>query len=181
MALRTFLDITTILKQREQLCHVIGHHLGVFLYNYTDNLVEALSLIDRTCGGSFYHGIMQGYFTTKSLSDNGTPSNIVASEACDELHDVSFSQIRTECAHGVGHGLVIAYNYDVLTAFEGCGVFEDGLAWRHCMGGVGMQNAGIYSAPEGAALDEDDLLFPCSILDEESAIPCLQWHTYYVV
>ena len=103
--LNTFLDISTILKQtRPQNCHMIGHHLGLFLYNYTDNLIEAFSLIDLRCTASFYHGTMQSYFTNKLLSDNGTPTNVVAIKVCDELVDVSHSRVRLECAHGIGHG-----------------------------------------------------------------------------
>jgi len=177
--LTTFSDI---IKARQQTqCHRLAHHLGQFMYNYTENLDESLSLIDRTCGGALYHGVMQAYFATKSLSDNGTPTNVVASNACDELGGFFYSDIRTTCSHGVGHGLVIAYNYDALTAFEKCDVFEEVLNQRNCVAGVAMENAGIFSTPEDATVDEDDLLFPCSALDEESAIPCLNWHAFYVV
>jgi len=179
--LTTFSGMTTTIKQSGRECHVFGHHLGFFLYDFTENLDEALSLIERTCGGSIYHGVMQGYFATKSFSDNGIPTSVVASNACNELHDVSYSHTRTQCAHGVGHGLVIAHNYDVFPAFEECEVFEDEFAQRQCKSGVSMENSGIYHTPEGATFDEDDLLFPCSALDVKSAVPCLYWHLLYVM
>jgi len=166
---------------QDSACHHFGHKLGLFIYDYTENLAEALSLIDTTCGGSIYHGIMRGYFTANLLSDNGTPTDVVASKACDELGGVFYSETRTTCSHGVGHGLVIAYDYDFLTASEECNVFEERVFQRSCVGGASMEYAGLHDTPEDATFDEDDLLFPCSALDEEFAIPCLHYHSRYIL
>jgi len=179
--LTTFSGITDRLKQSGLLCHEVGHPLGRFMYDYTGDLHEALSLIDRTCGGSLYHGVMQGYFATNSFSDNGIPTDVVARNACNELHDIFYSDIRTTCAHGVGHGLIIAHNYDAFNAFEGCKVFEEEYNQLKCIGGVAMANSGIYFSHEDATIDEDDLLFPCTSLDERSAIACLRWHLLYAI
>jgi len=167
-------------NQTGNTCHHLGHKLGQFLYGYTGDLLQALSLTDRTCGGSIYHGIMQEYFKTNLLSDNGTSSYIVASKACDELVDVSHSQIRSECAHGIGHGLVIAYNYDALTAVTRCDEFEDGFAQRSCVEGVFMENSLGYSSNVGT-FDENDLLFPCNVLDEKYAGACYHYHSIYLL
>jgi len=176
--LTTFSGVTKLMQDSS--CHRPGHKLGQFMYDYTNDLDEALSLIDRTCGGSIYHGVMQGYFTTKVLSDNGTPTIVVASKTCNELVDVSYSQIRLECAHGVGHGLVILYNYDAFAAFGGCDIFEDGLAQRYCVEGAAMENLGLLHTPKNATVDEDDVLFPCNAVDEDIAIPCLHFQPAYI-
>jgi len=180
IVLKTYSDLTFAAKQTGNECHKLGHKLGNFLYGYTGNLLQALSLTDRTCGGSIYHGIMQEYFKINLLSDNGTPSYIVASKACNELVDVSHSQIRSECAHGVGHGLVIAYNYDPLTAVTRCDEFEDAFAQRSCVEGAFMENALEYSNG-GGTFDEDDLLFPCSVLDEKYDGACYHYHSIYLL
>ena len=68
------------------------------------------------------------------------PSEIVAIKACDELVDVSYSHIRLECAHGVGHGLTMGYYYDIFTSVKKCDLFEDELAQRSCVEGAVMEN-----------------------------------------
>lgn len=181
IVLKIFSEITFAAKQTGHRCHVLGHELGNFLYGYTGDLLQSLSLTDRTCGGSIYHGVMQEYFKTNLLSDNGSPSYIVASKACDELVDISHSQIRSECAHGVGHGLVIAYNYDALTAVTRCDEFEDDFAQRSCVEGAFMENALGYLATNGGTFDEDDLLFPCNVLDEKYAGACYHYHSIYLL
>jgi len=63
-----------IMKARQDsICHLLGHKLGWFIYDYTEDLAEALSLIDRTCGGSIYHGVMQSYFSTPSYIPPAIP------------------------------------------------------------------------------------------------------------
>jgi len=179
--LNTFSEITNALKQSAVICHKPGHALGKFLYRYTDNLSQALLVTNRACGGSIYHGIMQQYFGTKLLSDNGIPSFIVASKACDELTDVSYSQIRSECIHGVGHGLVVANNFDVVTAMKKCEEFEDVFAQRSCLEGASMENAHKFRRMEEGNLENDDVFFPCSMLNQRYAGACYHFHSIYIL
>jgi len=179
--LNTFSEITNAFKQSGVICHNQGHALGKFLYSYTDNLSQALLVANRACGGSIYHTIMQQYFGTKLLSDNGIPSFIVASKACDELTDVSYSQIRSECIHGVGHGLVIAYNFDGLTAMKKCEEFDDGFAQRSCLEGASMENAQKLKRMEEGNLVNDDVFFPCSMLNQRYEGACYHFHSIYIL
>jgi len=178
--LRTFFDITSAIKQTESECHILGHPLGKFLYRNTGNLVQSISLIDRTCGGSIYHGIMAEYFKIERDSESDTSSYIVAIKVCNELFDVSYSQIRSECAHGVGHGLVIAHNYDALTAVKRCEEFEDGFAQRSCVEGAFMENALEYNRTQGGTFDEHDVLYPCSVLEKFEGA-CYHYHSIYLL
>lgn len=178
--LKAFSDFSFAAQQSIHNCHVLGHELGHFLYDYSGDLKHALLRADRTCGGSYYHGIMQGFFKTNSLSFNGVPSYTVAKNACNELVDVSHSQIRSECAHGVGHGLMVAYNYDALTAINRCYEFEDDFAQRSCAEGAFMENAQRYSKNLGT-LDENDLLFPCNVLEEKFEGACYHYHAIYLL
>ena len=181
LVLETYSDIINAFKQTGDVCHGFGHQIGMFLYSYTGNLHQVLQLIDRTCGGSIYHGVMQEYFKTNLHSYGDTLMYIVASNACDEIVDVSYSQIRSECVHGMGHGLVIANNYDFLTAIKKCGEFEDGLAQRSCVEGASMENVMAYSRNKGGTFDEHDVLFPCSVLDERYAEVCYHYHSGYIL
>ena len=179
--IETFSEITDLFLKTGKNCHGSGHPLGMFLYDYTGNLSQALLLADTYCGGSLYHGIMQEYFKTNLFSDGDTPTHIVAVNVCDELFSVSSSLPRFECAHGVGHGLVIVYDYDYLSAVKKCEEFDDGLAQRSCIEGSTMEydNNGIKA--EGESNPEDDIFFPCSKLEEKHAEPCYNYHGGYIL
>jgi len=180
LVLETFSEITDSLKKAERNCHGIGHPLGRFLYDYTGNLSQALLIADRTCGGSIYHGIMQKYFKTMSLTDDGTSAFNIASNVCNELFDVSYTQMRRECTHGIGHGLVIANNFDGLTAMKKCGDFEDGFAQRSCIEGASMEHVAAASSKKGV-FDKNDLLFPCRVLDDKNEGACYTYHAGYIL
>ena len=53
-------------------CHHQGHHIGMFLYGYLEDLPKTLASANRNCGGSMYHGILQNYFKSElSICFNG--------------------------------------------------------------------------------------------------------------
>jgi len=181
IVLETFSEISDSLLKAGHNCHGIGHPLGVFLYDYTGNLSQALLLADTNCGGSLYHGVMQGYFKTKLLSEGDTPTHIVAVNVCDELFSVSSSLPRFECAHGVGHGLVIAFDYEYLEAVKRCEEFEDGLEQRSCVEGSTMENDQEYFRNESGTFLENNVFFPCDMLNDELAESCYNYHGGYIL
>jgi len=180
LVLETFSEITDSLLKAGNTCHGIGHPLGKFLYNYKGDLSQALLLTDRTCGGAILHGIMQEYFKTMSLTDDGTSAFNIASNVCNEIFGITYSQTRRECAHGVGHGLVIANNFDGLTAMKKCGGFEDGFTHRACIEGASMEHVSAYSSNNGN-FDEHNVLFPCSELVEKNEGACYTSHAKYIL
>jgi len=179
LVLETFSEITDSLLKAGLPCHGIGHPLGKFLYDYTGNLSQALLLDDRVCGGSIYHGIMQEFFSTKLLTDDGESAFNIASNICNELFDFPYSQMRRECAHGVGHGLVIANNFDGLTAMKKCGEFKDGFTHRACIEGASMEH--VSAGSNKGNFDEHNVLFPCSELDEKNEGACYTSHAKYIL
>jgi len=180
VVLETLSEITDSLLKDGRMCHGIGHPLGKFLYAYKGDLAQALLLTDRTCGGSILHGIMQEYFKTMSLKDDGTSAINIASNVCNEIFDFPYSQMRRECAHGIGHGLVIANNFDGLTAMKKCGEFEDGFAHRACIEGASMEHVTASVSNKGN-FDEHNVLFPCSELDEKNEGACYTSHAKYIL
>jgi len=181
LVIETFSEVTDSLLKAGNKCHSIGHPLGKFLYDYTGNLSQALLLANTYCGGALYHGVMQGYFKTNLLSDADTPTYIVASNVCDELFSVSSSVTRFECAHGVGHGLVIAFDYDYLEAVKRCEEFEDKLSQRSCVEGSTMQNDHEYFKNKSGTFLENNVFFPCDKLKEGFAESCYNYHGGYIL
>ena len=180
--LQTIGDITDIYQQLEIDCHKQAHHLGEFLYGYTGNLKLALGSADKACGGAIYHGVMANYFASEILLEGSSPEDLKTSSICADISGYPYSEVRTQCAHGVGHGLAIAYNYDIFSAIKRCDEFEDNMAQRFCNNGVFMQNTLEFIENGGGGLfDEGDLLFPCNAVEEKYSAYCYQYQPSYIL
>ena len=178
--LATIGDITAIYQELEIDCHVQAHHLGEFLYGYTSNLTLALHSSNKSCGGAIYHGVMQNYFASEILLEDSNPEDLRTNIICADISDYPYSEVRTQCAHGVGHGLAVAYDYDIFTAVKRCDEFEDDMAQRFCNNGVFMQNTLEFLDNSGGGLfDENDLLFPCNVVEEKYSAYCYQYQPSY--
>lgn len=162
------------------LCHNTGHHMGEFLYGFTGNFTQALLLSDHTCGGSIYHGVIQNYFETEIFFEEKKPEDFNPIQICKVFEDDSLAHKRWNCAHGAGHGLAIAYNYDVGEAVKRCEEFEIDANFHGCNEGVfmeGFQNI-IFSRDESI---NDNLLFSCEGLDEKFASDCYIYQGSYIL
>jgi len=179
VVLTTLKDLMSSYDQLKIYCHPLGHHLGEFLYGYVHNLREAISLSDRACGGSLYHGIFENYIRAEIFFGNPSPENLSIRKVCDELDDLHI-QIRTECYHGVGHALAIAYDFDVFSAVKRCDEFDDDVEKKFCHEGVFMENTQESLYGTGGAFDESDIYYPCSKVGEEYIHPCMYHHATYI-
>jgi len=178
--LKSFSEISNSKGHLVGSCHSFGHDLGSFLYSYTGNLNQAILLVDMTCGGSLYHGILQEHFRTKPQLDYGDSTFVEERNICNKLSDVSYSQMRLECIHAIGHGLHIANDFDFFVTVKKCEEFEDELDQRECIEGASMENAQAFSRGKGT-FDENDILFPCSVLDDRYAGDCYTFHSIYIL
>lgn len=164
-------DIISTYEKSSYQCHKEGHHLGMFLYDYTGNLTQSLSYVEPKCGGAVYHGIIEGFFTEQSLN-NANPAEINVREICPATANNPYAIHRWECLHGLGHGLSVLYRQDVFTAIHRCDELEPGWERVNCYTGVFMQNVINYYKSEDGALEEDDLLFPCNTVNAKYAPAC---------
>jgi len=178
--LQTFNDLTSVYTQLQMFCHPQGHHLGEFLYGYLGNITEAITFIDRSCGGSVYHGAIENYVRSEIFFEGATPSDVDIKEICKHVEGLSI-QDRTECNHGVGHALALVYEYDVLSAAKRCEDFDGKWEQNSCFEGVFMENTQEVLENKGGAYDEDDILYPCNSMEEKYAHPCLYHHASFIL
>ncbi len=172
-------DLLSSYQERGLNCHQQAHHIGEFLYGYFGDLSQVLSYVDRRCGGALYHGILGEYLESNVLLNDLTLKDIEISKICSEFEDPSYG-ILQECAHGLGHGLAKAYDYDFVSAVKKCDQLEAGVR-TNCYYGVSMENVDEYTRTEGGDFDENDILYPCNNLEEKYASGCYYHHAYYIV
>lgn len=175
--LQTFDELMRKYDETNTYCHDNAHHLSMFLYSYTSNLSEALSYADQKCGGAVYHGIMIDYLT--KASNGGIEIDI--SKLCPENEENPYALSRWECLHGIGHGLTVSYDYDVIIAVTRCDELEPGWEQVSCAKGVFMENVVHYKETESGAFDSNDILFPCNKVDARYAPACYHYHSTYIL
>jgi len=162
-------------------CHELGHHYGEFLYGQTGNLTEAISLaLDRKCSNALTMGIVNNYFKTEVFFEDKTPDEIEFTNICKQFGEDPHQLGYVECIHGIGHGLLSAYSYDVFSAVKRCDEFTENVEKRLCYEGLFMENTNFDSQPV-ATLDENDLHYPCNQLEEKYAGACYYYQISHIL
>jgi len=160
-------------------CHHSAHHMGRFVLGlYDGDLVKAISNIKHNlCGNALYHGILENYLPVKVLQDEIPVEDLDIATPCKELDSSESSNAFRQCVHGMGHGLIKVYDYNVFEAVKRCEVFQgnDDAYWE-CADGLFMENHNQYFDNTGlGAYKEDDILYPCNFLDEKYQPMCYQY------
>lgn len=73
-----------------------------------------------------------------------------------------------------------AYSYDVFPAVKRCDEFTENVEKRICYEGLFMENTNFDSIPF-AALDENDLHYPCNQLEEKYVGACYYYHISHIL
>lgn len=123
-------------------CHDFAHDLGFLSYT---NYGKDIPFTDKTayCNGGFYHGYMEGFFNSHSVTE--------AFEFCEKVRKkFSYEYISAEkhCIHGIGHGsmeYMLQSNPDkwgtelpqlITQALVPCKSITDPILQDTCVGGV---------------------------------------------
>jgi len=178
ITLRTYVGIIDGLEESFSYCHDMGHHLGMFLYDYIDDLPETLFYADQRCGLSQIHGAVEKFFK-KNFSD-ADPQTIRIEDICPKINDNVYLIDRWACLHGMGHGLTISYEYDIFPAINRCDELDSRLEKMSCSTGVFMENIDEFLRSSGGTFDETDIFFPCNKVDLEYSPGCYHYQTNYI-
>jgi len=179
--LSTFTQLVSQFDENKIECHETAHHLGAFLYPYVGkDLTKAFEYAGQGCGGAIYHGIIQNYFAIQRYNDVD-PDTIKIVDVCPRFEDHPYEIERWQCLHGIGHGLIVAYDYDVFSAVKRCNVFESGWEQISCSKGIFMQNNVKYVESREGNFDEDNILYPCNEVDAKYAPRCYHYHPTYIL
>src|SRR5690606_20446047 len=87
------------------------------------------------------HGVIQSYFVDHAARhgshlDVATVDGLCAAQRGDEGEQ----WLLFQCAHGMGHGLLMLAGYHLPTALEWCDLVSDPWERESCYGGVFMEN-----------------------------------------
>ena len=172
--------------------HPLVHHVGQQSFVRYGTAPVALSHCRDVFWSGCYHGVLQAYLSSLPVVE---PQHILP--LCPTSETVSvYSFQRYNCLHGLGHGLIMQFRYDLLKSLAYCDALSGTWDRESCYGGVFMENIVTFQqAWRGASpsaghdhhqtatsfLNPQDLLYPCSVLHEKYLRSCYLMQTSAVL
>lgn len=146
-------------------CHLEAHLLGRVAATIEE--ISPFSVFDTRCQSGFYHGILEQHV-------GSLPSGDIFNALFDHCRSLDDKMRRVQCFHGMGHGLVVYYDYDLPKATGMCLTLPDERHQKLCNVGAYMENATTllyFSVEQGHYsewVDEDDSFFPCNSFEDNN-------------
>lgn len=163
-------------------CHEEAHELGQALFARHKEIGPALRECKTRCGTGCMHGVLKEAFGGGGYAAGGTdaPSatNLVELEKqmghfCFE-GEIAEMHKAGNCAHGIGHALMLLTQRDVEKAVAACSSFQNPAMEYYCATGIFMEYLMPGDSPE---LQTGSLHFPC---DTHTRFPaaCYRYHAF---
>lgn len=176
----------------ERDAHVYAHHIGIQAYQLSPSVTETFSQCSDMYSSGCFHGVLQAYF-----EDQDTVDSNAVNELCEPYKGSGQSRwILFQCLHGMGHGLTMFFAHDLMPALEACDLLEEAWDRDSCYGGTFMESIMHATSPhhpasmlaDGSgqqpsdrtpfkALDPEDPLYPCSVLEDRYLPACYLMQT----
>lgn len=148
--------------------HQAAHLFGESLYEKGG--LELFSVCDQSFGFGCYHS-----FISLALKDYGESAAEELDAKCVAVYGVG----GLGCSHGIGHGLLSYFGYDIASLGKALTLCES-LSWKQpyggCRDGVFMEyDFQTMAQGDGGSIrrvDPDAPLMPCTEVDSDSRVAC---------
>lgn len=123
--------------------HSLTHVIGISAWQPGDDVADIFRNCTTLYQSGCYHGVIQAWLTSGEVDSART------SALCEEIAPGdSDLWLRFQCVHGLGHGLEMAWNWDLPRALAGCDWLPSSWDRDSCYGGAIMENS-VASMPGG--------------------------------
>jgi hypothetical protein len=164
--------------------HVYAHAIGMHAFDADKNVERTFSSCTDAFQSGCYHGVIEAYFASTGKVDSQSVRDLCVPWSAKGV----YGWLRFQCAHGLGHGLTMHYEHNLVQSLAGCDLLVEDWDRQSCYGGAFMENVvdatephhGMpgMDMPEEARsfkqIDKKDLNYPCSILPERYLTTCYQ-------
>lgn len=186
-ALAALEGLAAVDRSVERDAHHHAHHIGIEAYRHGSHLTDVFPRCTEAFSSGCYHGVIQAHFIASGRVDER-----VLRETCEPYRGAGGDPwLHFQCLHGLGHGLVLHEAGDLFEALGSCDALETHYQRESCYGGAFMEN--IVSTPHAhglaagdhheahadrarepvpPALDPDDPLYPCTVLERRYLRAC---------
>jgi hypothetical protein len=133
------------------------------------------------CPTTFNYGCQHGFFQYALAQAHATDS--AARLICGSLGESYSSKFRFYCYHGVGHGVMMAQNYNLTKALAACDTLETTVGQNGCWQGVFMENVNASRKanrpPDG--FSRSNPLAPCNVVPDKYQSECFINHAGWLM
>ncbi len=138
--------------------HDVAHALGSRLYK--EKGLEGITSCDISFAFGCFHGFTETFIEEQGLKN--------ISQLTGQCHTALAGQLSLRCYHGIGHGIVSAYGYDLSKALVECDAIAQGIEREYCYNGVFMENSMVKASEASRA----NPLWPCDTLNKQYQPTC---------
>ncbi len=137
-------------------CHGQAHELGQVIFEQVKEISLAIRACQTRCTSGCLHGVLKEAFGGSSLDDLAKQVNHFCQEgAMSQMHKPG------NCAHGIGHALMVIAEQDLQKALASCAMFVNAAMEYYCATGVFMEFFAGEKTPQGEEHKLRGLHFPC--------------------
>ena len=152
--------ILDFLENKYEVCHSQSHELGKLIYSDLQDIKLALQLCKNRCTNGCMHGVVSEAFS--GMNDEeilDKIKNFCKSDSINEIHK------EGNCAHAIGHSLMIVNGYSIEKSLLGCKKFKKTGMDYYCATGVYMEYENKLSISNDLGLcgpvNRKSLHYPC--------------------
>jgi hypothetical protein len=113
-------------------CHPLLHDLGHAAFSYFGGYSQAIGHQNEICDSGYTHGVLEEYLSSVPNME------MALTKACSTTNGQNFTQ--WQCYHGLGHGIMLASNQNVIKSLKFCENFTLSFNQEACANGVFMQH-----------------------------------------
>ena len=133
------------------------------------------------CPTTFNYGCQHGFFQYALAQAHATDD--AARLICGSLGESYSSKFRFYCYHGVGHGVMMAQDYNLTKALAACDTLDTTIGQSGCWQGVFMENVNASrkqsSPPDG--FSRSNPLAPCNVVPDKYRSECFVNHAGWLM
>jgi hypothetical protein len=184
LAMGTLMQVANGDREVRGFGHVYAHAIGMHAFDADKNVERTFSSCTDAFQSGCYHGVIEAYFASSGRVDSMSVRQLCVPWSQPGV----YGWIRFQCVHGLGHGLTMHYEHNLVSALAGCDLLADPWDRSSCYGGAFMENVIDATEPHhgmpgmdmpAAArsfkqIDANDLNYPCTILPERYLSSCYQ-------
>jgi hypothetical protein len=157
-------------------CHQLTHAIGQAAGEKYKDVSRAYEYGDNFCWSGYYHGVMQAVVSKYGIAGTKQRLNTICAGIAS-AHRYSFDHYN--CAHGLGHGVMLITNDELFQSLRICDDLRDSWERQSCYGGVFMENIMARLNPDHDTkyLRDDQPMYPCTAVADRYAQQCYLMQT----
>ncbi len=153
-----FLDF---LEDKYAKCHNESHPVGKTIYKKEQDVIKSLRICANRCTNGCMHGVIAEAYGGKDFNQVVTEmKKFCTSGEMADMHKPG------NCAHAMGHALMLLTSYELGKSIEGCNKFDTPAMSYYCSTGVFMEFSDKLILQEELGLcgtvNRTELHYPCN-------------------